>query len=58
MDVKANLNPEMRRRYDLRNALQTAILVGGSALLAAAIAWTVYGPQGLIWAAIFGGFGL
>ncbi len=58
MDVKANLNPEMRRRYDLRNALQTAILIGGSALLAAAIAWTVYGPKGLIWAAIFGGFGL
>lgn len=58
MDVKANLNPEMRRRYDLRNALHTAILIGGSALLAAAIAWTVYGPEGLIWAAIFGGFGL
>jgi heat shock protein HtpX len=52
------MNPDTRRRYDFRNALHTAILVGGSALLAAAIAWTVYGPEGLIWAAIFGGFGL
>jgi heat shock protein HtpX len=58
MDVKVELDPEIRRNYNFRNALHTVILVGGTAALAAAIAWTVYGPQGLIWAAILGGFGL
>ncbi len=42
----------------MRNALHTAFLIGGSALLLAVIAWTVYGPTGLIWAAIFGAVGL
>jgi len=48
----------MRRSHDLRNAFHTAVLIGGSALLLAVIAWTVYGPTGLIWAAIFGATGL
>ncbi|WP_162914281.1 zinc metalloprotease HtpX [Taklimakanibacter lacteus] len=48
----------MRRSHDVRNALHTAFLIGGSALLLAVIAWTVYGPTGLIWAAIFGAVGL
>jgi len=38
--------------------LHTWILIGGSALLMALIAWTVYGPTGLIWAAVLGAFGL
>lgn len=55
---QANLNPDVARRHDLRNLIHTAILVAGSGLLAAAIAWTVYGPDGLIWAAIAGAVGL
>lgn len=55
---RANLNPDVARRHDLRNLAHTAILVAGSGLLAAAIAWTVYGPDGLIWAAIAGAVGL
>jgi heat shock protein HtpX len=48
----------VRRSHDVRNALHTAILIGGSALLLAMIAWTVQGWTGLVWAAILGGFGL
>jgi heat shock protein HtpX len=55
---KANLNPEARRSHDLRNLLHTIILIAGSALLVAAIAWTVFGPEGLVWAAIAAGIGL
>ena len=58
MNVKANLNPEVQRRHNWRNWLHTVILIIGTALLAAAIAWIVYGPDGLIWAAISGGIGL
>lgn len=52
------LDLAVRRSHDVRNALHTAFLIGGSALLLAIIAWTVYGPTGLIWAAIFGAAGL
>ena len=48
----------IRRSHDLRNALHTVVLIGGSAILLALIAWTVFGWTGLVWAAIFGGFGL
>jgi heat shock protein HtpX len=48
----------VRRSHDVRNALHTAILIGGSALLLAVIAWTVLGWTGLVWAAILGAFGL
>ena len=58
MNVQANLNPDVQRSHNIRNWLHTAILIGGTALLAAAIVWIVYGPEGLIWAAIFGGVGL
>lgn len=58
MTASANLNPDVRRSHDLRNWLHTAIIIIGTASLAAAIAWVVYGPSGLIWAAIFGGIGL
>lgn len=52
------LDSTIRRSHDLRNALHTAILIGGSAILLALIAWTVFGWTGLIWAALFGAFGL
>jgi heat shock protein HtpX len=55
---KANLNPEARRSHELRNTLHTVIIVAGSALLVAAIAWTVFGLQGLFWAAGFAAFGI
>jgi len=58
MTAQANLNPDVQRSHNWRNWLHTVILIGGTALLAAAIAWVVYGPDGLIWAAAFGAAGL
>jgi heat shock protein HtpX len=58
MNTQANLNPDVLRSHNLRNAFHTIILIGGTGLLAAAIAWVVLGAQGLIWAALFGGAGL
>ncbi len=55
---RPHLNLALQRSHDLRNALHTAILIGGSAVLVAAIAWTVLGFTGLVWAAILGAFGL
>lgn len=52
------LDLALRRSHDLRNALHTAILIGGSALLVSVIAWTVLGWTGLVWAAILGAIGL
>jgi heat shock protein HtpX len=52
------LDPDIHRSHDLRNMLHTWILIGGSALLMALIAWNVYGFPGLIWAAMLGAFGL
>lgn len=58
MTAQANLDQDMTARHNARNAFHTFILISGTALLAAAIAWTVYGPDGLIWAAVFGGIGI
>lgn len=58
MNAQANLNPDVQRSHNWRNWLHTVILIVGTALLAGAIAWVVYGPDGLIWAAVFGGAGL
>lgn len=58
MTTYANLDQDVRRSHDLRNGLHTAILILGSGLLAGAIAWVVYGPTGLIWAAVFGAIGI
>ncbi len=52
------LDITVQRSHDLRNALHTIVLIGGSAILLALIAWTVFGPSGLVWAAIGGAFGL
>ncbi len=53
-----HLDLALRRGHDMRNAFHTVVLIGGSALLLAVIAWTVYGPDGLVWAALFGALGL
>lgn len=58
MTAHANLNPDVQRSHNWRNWLHTAILIIGTALLAGAIAWVVYGPDGLIWAVVFSGVGL
>jgi heat shock protein HtpX len=56
--TQANLNPEMRRSHDLRNVVHTWLLILGSGLLVALISYTVYGPDGLIWAALLGAIGV
>ncbi len=48
----SRLNEAERRRHNLLNVLHTWILIGGSALLMAFIAWTVFGVTGLVWAGI------
>lgn len=58
MTATANLNPDVQRAHNLRNAIHTWILVVGTAALLAAIAWTVYGPTGIVWAALFGAAGV
>jgi len=54
----ANLNPDIHRSHNLRNALHTWLLILGSGALMALIAYTVFGTSGLIWAALFGAIGL
>jgi heat shock protein HtpX len=54
----APLSEDVLRAHNWRNALHTWILILGSALLMGAIAWTVFGFSGLVWAAIFGAFAL
>jgi heat shock protein HtpX len=56
--TQVNLNPDIQRSHNLRNALHTWLLIVGSGVLAALIALTVYGPDGLIWAGLFGAAGL
>lgn len=58
MSAEANINPDVRRSHDLRNALHTAILIAGTALLAGGIAWLVFGVEGVVYAAIFSAIGL
>ncbi len=58
MNAQANLNPDVRRSHDLRNAIHTLILIAGTALLAGAIAWMVFGTTGLIWAAVSSAIGI
>lgn len=56
--VSHDLDSATLSRSNRRNALHTFILITGSALLVAVIAWTVYGPAGLVWAALFGAIGI
>jgi heat shock protein HtpX len=54
----SNLNADVTRRHNRRNALHTAIIVFGSAILVGVIAWTVFGNIGLIAAMIMSAIGL
>lgn len=47
-----------RTGYRVRNALQTALLLGGMVILLAACGWAVAGLPGLVWAGLLGGLGL
>jgi heat shock protein HtpX len=44
----APLDAEEQRRHKLRNMAQSALLLGGMALLVAACGWILFGPMGLI----------
>jgi heat shock protein HtpX len=54
----APLDPHQQRRHKRRNKIQTIVLVSGSLALLAACAWLLWGPAGLIIAAIAGAAGL
>lgn len=44
----APLDVEERRRHKLRNMVQSALILGGMALLMALCGWILFGPSGLI----------
>jgi hypothetical protein len=52
------LDEDARRRHARRNALHTFLLIAGSGALAALIAYSVYGPARLAWAAVIGAAGV
>jgi heat shock protein HtpX len=54
----SHLDQDQQRRHDFRNTLHTWLLIIGAGLLMAVIAWTVYGPTGIFYAAVFGAVGL
>jgi heat shock protein HtpX len=54
----ANLNPETQRNHNRRNAIHTAMLIGGTGLLMGLMAYAVLGIPGLIGATVFGAIGL
>jgi heat shock protein HtpX len=49
-----NLNPDVQRRHNFRNALHTAILVLGSAAIMGLLAYSMFGTKGLVAAAVIG----
>ncbi len=46
---------QRRRRHKLRNAVQSALLVGSLGLLAAVVGWLLVGPVGILWVGILTG---
>ncbi len=50
------LSRERRLRHKLRNLLHSVLLIGGMAAIAAISAWTIWGGDGVVWAAV--GMGL
>lgn len=49
-----NLNPDVQRRHNLRNALHTVILVTGSAAIMGLLAYSMFGATGLVVATVIG----
>lgn len=47
-----------QRQHATLNTLHTWLLVGGSIMLLAVCAWVFFGPNGIVYAAIFGGISL
>ncbi len=54
----AHLNQDEIRRHNLRNTIHTWLLVVGTGVLMAVIAWMIYGAGGVVWAGLLGVFGL
>lgn len=50
--VLAPLDAEEQRRHKLRNRVQSALLLGGMALLVAVCGWILFGPAGLLGVAV------
>ena len=56
---QVNLNPDVQRSHNLRNALHTVMLIAGTGAAGRRHRLDrASGPTGLIWAAIFGAVGL
>ena len=56
--MNERLDSLVQRRHALLNLVHTWLLVGGSIGLLAVCAWAFFGPQGIWYAAIFGGVSL
>ncbi len=54
----AHLNQDEIRRHNRRNTIHTWLLIVGTGLLMAVIAWMIYGAGGIVWAALIGAFGV
>jgi heat shock protein HtpX len=54
----APLNRQERGRHKLRNIVQSAVLLGGMALLLAFCGWVLFGPEGMIGLGLGAGLGL
>lgn len=52
------LNPDAQTAHQRRNTLHTWVMIAGSALLMAFIAYSVFGGSGVVWAMILTAFGL
>ncbi len=52
------LNAEAQQAHRWRNRLHTWLMVSGSALLMALIAYSVFGTSGIVWAVVLTAFGL
>lgn len=53
-----SLNPDARNAHQWRNTLHTWVMIAGSALLMALIAYSVFGGSGVVWAIVLTAFGL
>ena len=52
------LNPDAQRAHEWRNSLHTWLMIAGSAILMAIIAWLIFGAAGVVWAVVLTAFGL